>query len=143
MESAIVGVEVLSLTGCAHGESGHGRAYPIVGHTVDDGETWTAARAVEEGIMVAAIAWGVELSEALRAGGHIRSHEDVLIVSCLAWLDDKHGIMLEWVFLSANPLDTGKRWGLGDQCLEEIFHTGGVSLHIDHDACGVVPYATV
>ncbi len=93
--------------------------------------------------MVATIVCTVELAEALRAGGHIRSHEDVLIVSGLAWLDGKHGVMSEWLFLNPNPLDTGERGGLGDQCLKEAFHTRGISLDIDHDAGDVVPHTTV
>jgi len=143
MESSITGIYILSLTGCAHGESGHGRAFAIIGNTADDSEPWTAACAVEEGIMVATIVCTVELAEALRAGGHIRSHEDVLIVSGLAWLDGKHGVMSEWLFLNPNPLDTGERGGLGDQCLKEAFHTRGISLDIDHDAGDVVPHTTV
>ena len=61
--------------------------------------------------MVATIVCTVELSEALRTGGHIRSHQDVLIVSGLAWRDGKHGIMSEWLFLSPNPLNTGEQGG--------------------------------
>jgi len=143
MESPIAGVDILSLTGYAHGESGHGRAFPIVGNTANDGEPWTAVRAVEEGITVATLVCTVELAEALRTGGHIWCHEDAHVVSCLAWLDGKRGIMSEWLFLSANPLDTGERWGLGDQCPEEVFHTRGISLDIDHDACGAVPHTTI
>jgi hypothetical protein len=80
----------------------------------DDGETWAAARAVEGGLMIAAVSWGVELSEALMTGSHIGSHQNALIVSCLARLDDEHGVMSGWLFLSANPLDVGERWGLGN-----------------------------
>jgi hypothetical protein len=58
----VVAGSCTSLTGCAMENPAGECAFAIVGHTADDGETWTAARAVGEGIMVGAIVWSVELS---------------------------------------------------------------------------------
>ena len=90
--------------------------------------------------MVATIVCCVELAEALKADGQIGSQEDVLIVSGVAWLDGKRGVMSERLCLSLNPLDAGERWGLGDQRPEEVFNASGITLDIDHHARGVVPY---
>jgi hypothetical protein len=93
--------------------------------------------------MIAAIVCVVELSQAFWAGGHIGGHEGVLLVSRLAWLDGKRGVMPDWLLRSANPFDTRERWSLGNQRLQEVFHAGRISLYVDNDAGGIVPYGTV
>ena len=75
VEAAVGGIGIFGGAGGTHGERAHRRVCAIVGKRIDDGEARPAVGAVDEGIVVAAVAGVEELAQAVGAGGDIRRDE--------------------------------------------------------------------
>src|SRR4051794_22631874 len=69
VEAPVRRIAILRHARAAHREPRHGGALAIVGRALDDGEARTAARAVEEGITVAAVGRIEQLAQTIVAGG--------------------------------------------------------------------------
>ena len=71
MESAIRWVGVFALAVGAEWKTRHGCLRSIVGDVFDDGEARAAVGAVDERIMIAAVSWGEEFTQAVWADGNV------------------------------------------------------------------------
>lgn len=72
VETAVVRIIILLLTGRTHGEGGHGGFYPIIGDILDDGETGTTVGAIDEGVEVASVFRVHEFPQTILTRGDIR-----------------------------------------------------------------------
>ena len=79
MEAAIHRIVVFCLARFVQGELFHRSMFAVVGQLINDGEAWTAIRAVDEGIVIAAILRIEEFGHASIAGGKIGRNERGLV----------------------------------------------------------------
>src|SRR2546429_9529779 len=96
---------MLAPTSCAHGESTHGGAFPVVGHAQYDGEAGATVRAVEERVAIAALVGVSQIPETRWTGRHIRRDEDVMRLVYLALRNGEGGGMPNWLHLSDAAFD--------------------------------------
>ncbi len=73
MEPSVQNIPVFISAGRAHGKFLHGGPVPVIRQVLDDGETGTAIRAVQEGVINAPCLL-LHIYQAIHADGYIRTH---------------------------------------------------------------------
>ena len=137
MKAPVGRVLVLPAAVGAQGEAGHGRARPVVGHGVHDGEAGTARGAVQERVAEPAVGRIVQLAEAVRTGGRVRRHHREPGPTHGAAPDRKPGFSGRCPRLTADLIDTSHRRRSAQRRQQRRHRVGG-ALHLEDDPGGIV-----
>jgi hypothetical protein len=138
VEAAIGRIIIFGLAGGAHSEGGHGSAGAVVRDILDDGETWTAIGAIDEGIVEAPVARAHHFAEAVIANGNVSGNEGSgrSIKAAGNDLKASFGKRLRFARKKRRDLREGRKFSR--QTIEETFEETGLTLDLDGHAGGSI-----
>ncbi len=130
VEPPVGRIVVLGAALPAHREPGHGRVATVVRHLPDDREPRTAVGAVDEGVVVTAVARVEELAEAGVAGGDV-GWDESRSPSRAAWGDRKSRLARHRGETRRHPVDSCEARRVGEQRVGERVESAGLSFRLD------------
>ena len=140
MEAPVGGVGVFACAFGAHREGRHGGGGTVVGQGSDDREARAAVGAINEGVAVAPVGWVALFGRAVRAHGDVGGGQRAATVGPRRVGDGKSGTTDWRDIVCLDRFDDGQRRRSVTQPREEVFDFGGIALHLDDGAGGVVAY---
>ena len=141
VKAAVGGVVVLGLTSRAHRKASHRRGGPVVRNTQHDRVARTAVGAVGEGVAMPAIAWVVDLREAVVADGRVDADRHVGRPGIVALDDAEPGISTGWLQnLGDDPGNARQRRRIIDQPARQLGDPLGRAFDLDQHAGAVVQH---